>query len=129
MKSLLSLIAVALLFALPLHATTYVTGVPNVIQAPGTNGPCASFQVGTLNENFVIQTSDAGYVAESGNVVVALIRGLPITFTDAGVTVPGCQNYELAQNVTLGPPSCPNSLALDFTSLCDGAALAEIGAF
>ena len=124
-----ALIASCLAFAPPgAGATSFVVGVPNLLQAPGTGMPCVTFQVGTVNETFVLPVTDAKLEDEFLLLRQAFAHGKLVTFTDAGTTVSACGSQELAQSVVLGQPACPNNLTLDLTSLCDVAAAVAAGA-
>ncbi len=101
------------------RATTFDTGVPNILIAPGTNGPCATFQIGTVNQSFALPASDTNYVDEFSLLHVAQSLGKPVTFTDAGTTVVDCQGYELATDIRLGTPPCKMNGTFDFTYACD----------
>jgi hypothetical protein len=110
-------------------AGTIVTGVPNLVQVPGANGPCATFQVGTLTQTFAVPTTDINFGDESRLLNVALLRGLQITLTDAGATVSSCQNYELAQNILLGGLTCAQNAAADFANACNAVDIVFVGGF
>jgi len=107
------------------HATTQ-NGVPNLVQAPGTLGTCAIFQIGNLNQTFSIQSSDANFEDEFALVTLASTLKLPITFTDAGVTNARCQNYEVATDFFLGNVQCPTGFQFDFTMACDSPVIAAV---
>ncbi len=124
MRLLVAIAALAVCPALigPAHATT-VNDFPNMVQAPGTQGPCAIFQVSSLNETFVVPTSDANYEDEFALLSTSQVLGIPITFTDAGSTISNCQGYELAQNIQVGNTQCATGYTFDFTAACDVVAI------
>jgi hypothetical protein len=119
-KALIVVVVLTLFaFVEPTRATTFDTGVPSLVAAPGPLGPCAFLQVGTINQWFVVPTSDANYDDEVRLLRLAQIRQQSITFTDAGTTVSNCQGYELATDIRLGTPPCFNATGLDFTIQCN----------